>query len=208
MKRQITDKLFIALLFIAPFAFMACGNNTDADNNDAGTDTVNTGLNYADTAQKAQNAQSAVATLSGTKPDTTVNGTVRFTQEGDQVRMDLQISVPKKANQSVAMHIHEHGDCGDMGKHAGGHWNPTNENHGKWGEGAFHSGDIGNIQLDGSGNGSLQLTSNRWSIGGDARTNVLNKTIIVHAGVDDYTSQPAGNSGERIGCGVIQQANQ
>ena len=152
--------------------------------------------------------RSATATLSGTKPDTTVNGTVQFTQDGNRVRMNLQITVPQKANQSVAVHIHEHGECGNMGKEAMGHWNPTNESHGKWGSGSFHSGDIGNISLDANGRGSLQLESDRWSIGGDARTNILDRSIIVHSGVDDYTSQPSGNSGERIGCGVIRIATQ
>ena len=197
----------ILLLCMAPLAWMACGNDNSATNDSDGMDTTGTMQNDT-TGTGSQGAEGAMATLSGTKPDTTVSGTVRFTPDGNQLKMDLQISVPKKANSSVAVHIHEHADCGDMGKHAGGHWNPTGENHGKWGEGAFHSGDIGNIQLDGSGNGSVQLTSDRWSIGGDAKKDILNKTIIVHSGVDDYKSQPAGNSGERIGCGVIQRGNQ
>ncbi|HEY1008313.1 MAG TPA: superoxide dismutase family protein, partial [Sphingobacteriaceae bacterium] len=69
--------------------------------------------------------------------------------------------------------------------------------------GSFHSGDIGNVQLDGKGNGKLTLTSDRWSIGGDEKTNILNRAVIVHSGVDDYTTQPTGNAGSRIGCGVI-----
>jgi Cu-Zn family superoxide dismutase len=84
-----------------------------------------------------------------------------------------------------------------------GHWNPTKENHGKWGEGNYHSGDIGNIQLDGSGKGEITMKTNRWTIGGDSLTNVLNHGIIVHSGIDDYKSQPSGNAGSRIGCGVI-----
>jgi len=149
----------------------------------------------------------AVATLSGTKPDTTLTGTVEFREVGDRVNMNLQITVPSKANQSVAVHIHEHAACGDMGKHAGGHWNPTSQSHGKWGSSSYHSGDIGNINLDARGRGSINLESNLWSVGGGASTDVLEKTIIVHSGVDDYTSQPTGNSGERIGCGVIRRAN-
>lgn len=155
--------------------------------------------------KSATGIRHAEAVLSGTKPDTTVSGTVQFTQSGNRVTMKLKISVPKKANQSVAVHIHEHGDCGDMGKMAHGHWNPTNQKHGKWGSASFHSGDIGNINLDASGNGSLTITSDLWSLGGDEKTNILDRSIIVHSGVDDYTSQPSGNSGERIGCGVIKK---
>jgi Cu-Zn family superoxide dismutase len=71
--------------------------------------------------------------------------------------MNSQISIPSKANQTVALHIHENGACGDMGKAASGHWNPTMQNPGKWGSASFHSGDIGNINLDANGNGSMQL---------------------------------------------------
>lgn len=148
-------------------------------------------------------AQRALANLTGTTPGTALSGTAQFNRSGKKVQMKLQLTVPSKANQSVAVHIHEHADCGDMGKHAGGHWNPTNQSHGKWGTGSFHSGDIGNVSLDASGKGTMEIQTDLWSLGGDATTNILNKTIIVHAGVDDYTSQPAGNSGDRIGCGVI-----
>ncbi|MBD0286277.1 MAG: superoxide dismutase family protein [Flavisolibacter sp.] len=175
----------------AALGMVSCANNPNKN-------TSNT--------SNAGNQQHAEAALSGTFPDTTVTGTVRFDeQSGGNVRLTLQVTVPSRANKSVAVHIHEHGDCGDVGKHAGGHWNPTGANHGKWGSGSFHSGDIGNINLDASGNGRLELSSNLWSIGGDAKTDILSKTIIVHSGVDDYTSQPAGNSGNRIGCGVIQR---
>ena len=147
----------------------------------------------------------ATAEITGTKPDTAVNGTASFEKDGNNVKMHLELTIPAKANKSVAVHIHAMGDCGDMGKMAGGHWNPTNENHGKWGSASYHSGDIGNVSLDGSGKGTLDLSTDRWSIGGDTTKNIIGKTIIVHGGVDDYTSQPAGNSGERIGCGIIKQ---
>ncbi len=180
-----------SFLLAAAFGMVSCANNASKNNSNT---------------SNADSSQHAGATLSGTFPDTSVTGTVRFEEQaGGKVQMTLQVMVPSRANKSVAVHIHEHSDCGDMGKHAGGHWNPTGTNHGKWGSGSFHSGDIGNINLDASGNGRLELSSDLWSIGGDAKTDILNKTIIVHSGVDDYTSQPAGNSGNRIGCGIIQR---
>ena len=103
------------------------------------------------------------------------------------------------------MHIHEHPGCGDNGKDAHGHWNPTHVNHGKWGSDAFHSGDIGNVELDGEGKGTRELETDRWSIGGDSTTNILNRSIIVHGGVDDFKTQPTGNAGNRIGCGIINR---
>lgn len=149
--------------------------------------------------------KTATATLAATRPDTVVNGMVTFIERNGRVKMNLQITVPSKANSTVAVHIHENGACGDMGKAAGGHWNPTNQKHGKWGQGEYHSGDIGNIKLDANGKGSMQLETDIWSIGGDPSKNILNKGIIVHSGIDDFTSQPAGNAGSRIGCGVIMQ---
>lgn len=147
----------------------------------------------------------ASAAISGTKADTTVSGTASFVRKDDKVELTLTLDIPKKANSSVAVHIHEHGDCGDMGEGAHGHWNPTNDEHGKWGAAKFHAGDIGNISLDKTGKATLKIETDLWTIGGPEKTNILNRAIIVHSGVDDYVSQPSGKSGSRIGCGVISK---
>jgi Cu-Zn family superoxide dismutase len=148
----------------------------------------------------------AKAVIAATNDSTQVSGLVTFTQRGaDNVKMQIEISVPSRANRMVAVHIHEHGMCGNMGGDAHGHWNPTGSQHGKWGSPSFHAGDIGNIQLDANGKGTLTLETNAWSIGGDSTKNILHRGIIVHAGVDDYKTQPSGNSGARIGCGEIVQ---
>lgn len=188
-----------SFLFTCILLAGALSCNEGAEDSAVETDTTMT------TSDNMDMGKMAMANLSGTVPDTTVSGTARFeTQADGQVKMMLDITVPQKANSSVAVHIHEHGDCGDMGKNAHGHWNPTGEAHGKWGEGQFHSGDIGNIDLDSEGKGTAELITNRWTIGGDTTSNVLNKAIIIHSGKDDYKSQPAGDAGSRIGCGVIQ----
>ena len=194
MKKKIFQTTGFIVLLSGLFALTACNNQGNSESSN--TDTTKSGTSMRE----------AEATVSGVFPDTTVNGTVKFTQQSDgKVKMDLQLMIPAKANKSVAVHIHENAECGDMGKAAGGHWNPTNEMHGKWGSDHFHSGDIGNISLDADGKGSLMLESDRWSIGGDSKTDILNRTIIVHGGMDDYTSQPSGNSGVRIGCGTIKE---
>ena len=193
--------LFSALLIISIFSLVSCGSNetNTANENSDTTTAVTSGVE-----NEASNG--AEATLSGTQPDTTVTGTVSFNEDNGKVKMKLDITVPKKANQSVAVHIHEHGNCGDMGKEAHGHWNPTKMNHGKWGSAAFHSGDIGNVSLNAEGKGTLELETDLWSISGtDSTKNILNKAIIVHGGVDDFTTQPTGNAGSRIGCGVINK---
>ncbi|MDQ3279220.1 MAG: superoxide dismutase family protein [Bacteroidota bacterium] len=213
MKKTWTS--FKAVLLLAcPLAVLtACGNSgndTAANDSDTGTTgTHHTGTTMATPATDTAGGRMAEATLSGTFADTAVNGTARFERmDNGRVKMTLNLSVPKKANKSVAVHLHEHGSCADTAMAAGGHWNPTGANHGKWGEGQFHAGDIGNVKLDGQGNGTTELETDLWSIGGDAQKNILNKTVMVHGGVDDYKSQPAGNSGKRIGCGVITVRNQ
>lgn len=200
MKKTATI-LRLALLAVGfSSVIVACSNNANESGTNADTQTMN--------ANNATGVQTAVANLSGVYPDTTVNGTAQFTATGNgRVRMNLDITVPTKANQSVAVHIHENGNCADSAKAAGGHWNPTNTNHGKWGSGSFHAGDIGNVSLDGSGRGTMELETDLWSIGGDAQKNILNKSVVIHSGVDDYTSQPAGNSGNRIGCAIIMASS-
>ncbi|HRQ15562.1 MAG TPA: superoxide dismutase family protein [Agriterribacter sp.] len=147
----------------------------------------------------------AEAVLAGTYADTAVSGTAKFDAvDNGKVKLELEITIPAKAGKSVAVHLHEHGDCGDNGNMSHGHWNPTNQQHGKWGSASFHSGDIGNVQLDVQGKGTLTLETDLWTLGGSAEKNILDKALIVHGGVDDYTSQPSGNAGTRIGCGVIK----
>jgi Cu-Zn family superoxide dismutase len=197
MKLLSLKKFTLVSLCLLMFAFFSC-NSSESTEKSAETDS---------TAVSADNAmQNAEANITGTYSDTTVDGKATFMEENGKVKMVLNLTVPSKANQSVAVHLHEHGACGDMGKEAHGHWNPTNKNHGKWGTGEFHSGDIGNVQLDADGKGSLTMETDLWSIGGDSTTNILDKSIIVHGGVDDYTSQPSGNAGTRIGCGVIRKS--
>jgi Cu-Zn family superoxide dismutase len=107
-----------------------------------------------------------------------------------------------------AVHIHEKADCSSPdGKSAGGHWNPTFENHGKWGgENGYHRGDIGNIEVNEEGYAKLKMETDEWCIGcGDDKKDILGKSIIVHQGEDDYVSQPSGDAGARISCGGIIQ---
>lgn len=190
-------------LLAASFLFTAC-NNGGADETDK-KDSSSTEMQHSGEATLPL-AQHAMATLSGTYSDTAVTGVVKFDADSTtgKVVMLLELTIPAKANQSVAVHLHEHGDCGDNGKNSHGHWNPTQQAHGKWGSAQFHLGDIGNVTLDAQGKGSLSMETNLWTLGGPAASNILGRAVIVHGGMDDYTTQPTGNAGNRIGCGVIQ----
>ena len=196
---------------MATVLIFSCNNEdktsetTTTDSMQSQTDTIHGNMVMApDTVSVAMISQ-AEAMLSGTYPDTALSGTAKFNAASDgKVKMVLDITVAAKAGKTVAVHIHEHGDCSDTGKMAHGHWNPTNAQHGKWGGSSFHAGDIGNVKLDAKGKGTLTIETDLWTLGGSADKNILNKAIIVHGGVDDFTTQPTGNAGTRIGCGVIK----
>ena len=134
--------------------------------------------------------------------DSGVTGMAVFTQNGDQITLTIEIQGATPGLHGV--HIHANGDCSAPdGTSAGGHWNPTDVAHGKWGEGEFHLGDIGNITVGEDGTGHITLTTDLWEIGTGSDVDVVGRGIIVHAGADDFVSQPSGAAGARIGCGVI-----
>ena len=202
--------------FILPAAcfLLGCSFILSCNNEDKTTGGTRSSDSRVDTSQHIMNpigdtitvpmVTHAEALISGTYPDTAVNGLATYETTTDgKIKMTLDITVAAKANKMVAVHLHEHGDCGDNGKASHGHWNPTNSQHGKWGSAGFHSGDIGNVKLDAKGKGILTITTDMWTLGGMADKNILGKAIIVHGGVDDYTTQPTGNAGSRIGCGLL-----
>lgn len=146
----------------------------------------------------------ASASLNSTAKNEVI-GTAKFYALADgKIKMDLELNFAERADSTVAVHFHEHGDCGNMGENTHGHWNPTKEPHGKWDTANYHSGDIGNIKLDSKGHATLSITTNRWSTNTNDVKNIIGRGIIVHGGTDDYTTQPTGNSGPRVGCGVIE----
>ncbi|QOD60564.1 superoxide dismutase family protein [Polaribacter haliotis] len=144
----------------------------------------------------------AVATIEA-KSGSNVSGTVTFTEKNGTVTMKAELAGLSEGNHAI--HIHAIGDCSAPdGKSAGGHWNPTDKNHGKWMEEPFHIGDIGNLIVGADGKGTIERETNLWSVGGkDTNKNVVGHAIIIHEGPDDFSSQPSGAAGPRIGCGEI-----
>jgi Cu-Zn family superoxide dismutase len=148
----------------------------------------------------------AVADLAP-KSGSELSGLAVLTETGGEVEFDVRIERVEPGLHAV--HIHETGDCSaEDATSAGGHWNPTGVEHGRWGEPPYHLGDIGNIEVGEDGKGALTLRTDRWSIGGSPDHDVVGKAVVVHAGADDFTSQPSGAAGERIGCGVIEMETQ
>ena len=138
------------------------------------------------------------------KSKSSVTGQAVFSEKNGKVRLEINLTGVESG--PAAVHLHSIGDCSsEDGTSSGGHWNPTKEQHGKWGAPPFHSGDIGNIKIDKSGKGTLTFIDqqNRWSIGGPSETNIIGRAVVVHQGKDDMISQPSGAAGERTGCGPI-----
>jgi Cu-Zn family superoxide dismutase len=150
-----------------------------------------------------QSSKNATAIIQP-KSNSTISGKVTFIEKNGIVTMTATIANASEGNHAI--HIHAEGDCSAPdGKSAGGHWNPTNKSHGKWEETPFHRGDIGNIVVGADGKGTISRETDLWCIGCEDETkNIIGKAIIIHQGPDDFTSQPAGAAGARIGCGVIE----
>jgi Cu-Zn family superoxide dismutase len=130
-----------------------------------------------------------------------VSGTVTFTPgaDGVQVHAELVGLTPGKHG----FHIHEFGDCSAAdASSAGGHFNPTNQPHAAPEAPARHEGDMGNVEADASGNAKLDYVDHQISLSNDAKS-AIGRAVIVHAKADDLKSQPSGDAGGRIACGVI-----
>lgn len=137
------------------------------------------------------------------KSDSQISGTAVFTEKNGKVTMVANMSGLTPGEHAI--HLHEKADCSAPdGSSAGGHWNPTFKKHGKWGQGEYHKGDIGNFTADANGNAVVKFATDEWCIGcGDATKDISGKGLIVHKGTDDFTSQPAGNAGARVACAGI-----
>lgn len=109
-------------------------------------------------------------------------------------------------NGEQGFHIHEKGDCSapDFSS-AGGHFNPQGHDHGKPGSVANHAGDMLNLTANAEGVATVDVVVPDITLGTGEANDVVERAIVVHAAADDYASQPAGNSGARIACGVISQ---
>jgi len=143
----------------------------------------------------------ASAGLEPTKGNKVV-GEVNFEQAGGKVRVTAQL-IRLAPNQEFGFHIHEVGDCssGD-GLSAKGHFNPYGKPHGPQGS-EHHAGDMPNLKSDAKGKAKLSADLDIVTLtAGPA--NIVGRAVIVHADPDDYKTQPTGNAGARLACGVIK----
>ena len=153
----------------------------------------------------APNSWSATATaiLKGTVPDSKITGTVTLTEQKGGLAVVARISnAPLGAH---GFHIHAIGNCGDSGKAAGGHFNPDKSPHGLYpmdGPMKAMAGDMGNINVRADGSGDFSVFMPGLTLN-DGKYAVNGLSIILHDKRDDFT-QPSGNAGARIACGIIE----
>ena len=132
-----------------------------------------------------------------------VSGKLALMPMGDGVHVQGTVG-GLAANSTHAIHIHQRGDCSAAdAASAGDHFNPTGSIHGKAGSGAHHAGDMDNIVANAEGVAMVNVHLRGVTLGGGAVNDVAGRAVIVHAMPDDYRSQPAGNAGARVACGVI-----
>ncbi len=146
----------------------------------------------------------AVADLSPTQGNT-ASGTATFVERSGKILVDGRFKGLTPGQHGI--HIHEKGDCSAPdAMSAGGHYNPTGEPHGAPGSAKHHGGDLGNLTADANGDATLSVTldTSRFGMSKLASNTIAGKSLVIHADPDDLASQPAGNSGKRVACGVIR----
>ncbi len=143
--------------------------------------------------------EKAVAVIYPTKGNT-AHGVITFikVKDGMKVIADIEGLTPGKHG----FHVHEYGDCSASdGSSAGGHFNPDNVKHSGHDSKVRHVGDLGNITADKDGKAHLELVDDQMEFFGSH--GIIGRGVVVHGGTDDLISQPSGNAGPRVGCGVI-----
>jgi Cu-Zn family superoxide dismutase len=191
MRRVITSTLCLT----AAALLVACAKKQDAG-----------GVAPADAppaaAAPAAPAVTALVALGPTK-DHTTSGTLNLEFADGVVEVTGQIS-GLTADADHGIHVHEKGDCkAPDASSAGEHFNPTTQPHGSPDAPAHHVGDMLNIHADAMGNAMVDLKLQGMTLKDGSPNDIKGKAIVVHEKADDYTTQPAGNSGARLACGVI-----
>jgi superoxide dismutase, Cu-Zn family len=133
-------------------------------------------------------------------------GSVSFVEVGGAVLVRADVRGLRPGGQ-FGFHVHEKGDCSSSDfMSAGGHFNPAGKPHGHFTKAERHAGDLPNLGSDGEGVATYAFETKLLTVQAGPAS-VIGRAVVIHANPDDYASQPAGNSGPRIACGVIVAAD-
>jgi len=134
------------------------------------------------------------------KSGSNISGTVNFVETGGALRIDAKVAGLTPGEHGF--HVHEVGDCSAPdAASAKGHFNPASKAHGRHDSAEHHGGDMPNLVANAQGEASYSVELKGVTLSGPM--GVAGRSVVVHADPDDYKSQPAGNSGKRVACGVI-----
>jgi len=151
--------------------------------------------------QGSAGATAALAPTGAISPNPTM-GKVTFTPLGHGVRVSGEVHGLQPGTEH-GFHIHEKGDCGGNGNASGGHFNPAGGTHGKFAAPGSHAGELPSLVADAGGVAKFSVEVHAISLTDGAANNVVGRAVVVHRDRDDFTTQPAGNSGPRVACGII-----
>jgi Cu-Zn family superoxide dismutase len=144
----------------------------------------------------------AASAMLEARSGSTVSGTATFTERREGLVMHLELTGLSPGSEH-GLHVHDKGDCSAAdAQSAGGHFNPDGVVHGHAGVGPHHAGDLGAVVADGAGHVSADLALGELTLTSGPHA-IVGRSLVVHRDRDDYVSQPAGNAGPRVACGVI-----
>lgn len=198
-KNMMTQRSF---LLFSVFALAACQSESQQTaQQDTATATA------AETSTAAPSAQAVRVELINAQRQPV--GSATLTESGQGVQVALQLTnLPAGTH---GLHFHQNGACEPPFESAGPHFNPTNRQHGTENPQGPHAGDLPNITIGQSGGTDTTVVSNMVTLQPDQPNSLLKQggtSLMIHATADDYKTDPSGNSGARIACGVISQHQQ
>ncbi len=131
-----------------------------------------------------------------------VNGIMTLTEDAGVLHLRGTVRRLQPGSEH-GFHIHEKGDCSAPdASSAGGHFNPDGKAHGKVSAAVHHAGDLPSLKASPLGVATIDVVLHGVTLG-EGPTSIKGRSLVVHGGADDFTSQPSGNSGPRVACGVI-----
>lgn len=190
---------YLSVIIVSVFFLASCSQGEMSDSSTESE--VNTDQ---ETVETMPEINQATAVISPTEGNNTA-GVVTFTQTDNGVRVEATISGLDQEMRH-GFHIHQFGDCrAPDGTSAGGHFNPESVEHGAPTDDIRHIGDLGNLPSNAQGTADVDFVDSHLQLNGP--NSILGRGVIVHAGTDDFESQPTGDAGSRLACGVIGVAN-